>query len=168
MNTLIYGIDFGTSNSVIEVFDEASGKVISDEGLFENSIESAIFFPYGERERFSLGKQAMHQYVASGMNGRLIKSIKSALPEPTLGTLSIHGKKVKIETIISYFLRYLKDTCDAHYDAEVDRVVLGRPSVFSTNPEKDALAVKRLKTGASMAGFNEVHVLRGPLAGAIH
>lgn len=168
MSTLIYGIDFGTSNSVIEVFDTEQGKVISEDAGFERSIESAIFFPEGDREKYFLGKQAIHQYVASGMKGRLIKSIKSALPEPSLGTLSIFGKKVKIETIISYFLRYLKETCDAHYNTEVDRVVLGRPSVFSPDASKDALAVKRLKNAARMAGFNEIHVLREPIAAAIH
>lgn len=166
MSNLIYGIDFGTTNSVIEVYDVDRGEVIaSDE--FDKSIESAIFFPEGDRERYFLGKQAIHQYVASGMKGRLIKSIKSALPEPALGTISIFGKKVKVETIVSYFLRYLKETCDAHMDADVDRVVLGRPSVFNADPQKDALAEKRLVSAARMAGFNEIRVLREPIAAAL-
>lgn len=168
MSKLIYGIDFGTSNSVVEVFDTEQGKVISDDVTFEKSIESAIFFPEGDREKYFLGKQAIHQYVSSGMKGRLIKSIKSALPEPSLGFLSVYGKRVKIETIVSYFLSHLKETCDAYFNEDVDRVVLGRPSVFSPVPEKDALAVKRLKTAARMAGFNEICVLREPIAAAIH
>lgn len=167
MSTLIYGIDFGTSNSVIEVFDTATGQVVTEDGL-EKSIESAIFFPYGDRERYFLGKQAIHQYVASGMQGRLIKSIKSALPEPSLGMLSIYGKKVKIELLVSYFLSHLKATCDAHFEADVKQVVLGRPSVFSPDAAKDALAVKRLTTAARLAGFEDVRVLREPIAAAIH
>lgn len=167
MSTLIYGIDFGTSNSVIEVFDSATGRVVTEDGL-EKSIESAIFFPEGNREKYFLGKQAIHQYVASGMKGRLIKSIKSALPEPSLGTLSIYGKKVKIELLISYFLEHLKATCDVHFGVDVKRVVLGRPSVFSPEPAKDALAVKRLAAAAKLAGFEEVEVLREPIAAAIH
>ena len=166
MSNLIYGIDFGTTNSVIEVYDADRGEVISS-GKFDKSIESAIFFPEGDRERYFLGKQAIHQYVASGMKGRLIKSIKSALPEPSLGTISIFGKKVKVEVIVSYFLQYLKETCDAHLNVDVDRVVLGRPSVFSPEPEKDALAEKRLVTAAKMAGFNEIRVLREPIAAAL-
>lgn len=167
MSTLIYGIDFGTSNSVIEVFDEATGKVVATAGI-EKSIESAIFFPYGDRERYFLGKQAIHQYVSSGMKGRLIKSIKSALPEPGLGTLSIYGKKVKIELLVSYFLSHLKATCDAHFGVDTSRVVLGRPSVFSPEAAKDALAVKRLEAAARLAGFDEVRILREPIAAAIH
>ncbi len=168
MSRYIYGIDFGTSNSVVEVYDTETGKVISEDAGFERSIESAIFFPEDDRERYYLGKKAIHQYVSSGMNGRLIKSIKSALPEPSLGTISIFGKKVKIETIISYFLQYLKETCDAHYDIDVDRVVLGRPSVFNPDQAKDDLAVSRLRAAARMAGFNEIQVLREPIAAAIH
>ena len=50
----------------------------------------------------------------------------------------------------------------------MERVVLGRPSIFSPNPEKDKLAVKRLKAAARMAGFTEIETLREPIAAAIH
>ena len=167
MGQLICGVDFGTSNTVVQVYDTDTRSVLPSDDAFENSIESVIYFPHGERDHFYLGKDAILQYVESGMTGRFIKSIKSAMPEPALGQISVHGARVKIEKLVSFFLKYIKDLCEAHYGQEITHVVLGRPSLYSPDSGKDKLAETRLVKAAKMAGFTHTRVVKEPIAAAI-
>jgi hypothetical chaperone protein len=49
----------------------------------------------------------------------------------------------------------------------VDSVVLGRPVVFSEDPEKDSLAQTRLETAARKAGFRKIWFQFEPVAAAL-
>ena len=167
MSTFVCGIDFGTSNTVVEVYDLESRRVVSVDAPFDRSLESVLFFPHGERDNPFLGKEATRQYIASGMRGRYIKSIKSALPEPALGQISVHGAKVKIETLVAYFLTHIKEICEAHYGVAINRAVLGRPSQYSPDSGKDKLAESRLVKAAKLAGFTQIKVVKEPVAAAI-
>ena len=167
MSTLVCGIDFGTSNTVFEVFDSETKRVISLDATFTKRIESVLYFPFGEREHYYLGSEATRHYVESGMKGRYIKSVKSALAVPALGQISVHGAKVKIEKLVSFFLQHIKATCETFYDGEITHVVLGRPSQYSPDPAKDKLAETRLKKAAQLAGFTHIQVVKEPVAAAI-
>ncbi|MEZ4701333.1 MAG: Hsp70 family protein [Rhodothermales bacterium] len=163
----IYGIDFGTSNSVIQVYDVENGRVLDVPADVETSIESALFFPLGQGGDYLLGAPAVAEYARSGMTGRFLKSIKSALPEPSLAEVTVHTKRVRIETLVSYFIGHLKRQCDAWLGEEVRHVVLGRPTYFSENDTRDALAVQRLTRAARLAGFEEIALQPEPIAAAI-
>ena len=167
MSNLVCGIDFGTSNTVVDVYDTATHRVVSSDASFTKSIESVIYFPLGERETYFIGKEAIQAYVESGMTGRFIKSIKSALPVPALGQISIHGAKVKIEKLISFFLAHIKQQCEAYFGQPITHVVLGRPSLFSPDTGKDKLAETRLVKAARLAGFQHIKVVKEPIAAAI-
>ena len=167
MGQLICGVDFGTSNTVVQVYDTVTQRVLPSSGSFENSIESVIYFPKGERDHFFLGKEAILQYVESGMTGRFIKSIKSAMPEPALGQISVHGARIKIEKLVSFFLKHIKDLCEKQYGQPITHVVLGRPSQYSPDSGKDKLAETRLVKAAKMAGFTHTRVVKEPIAAAI-
>lgn len=167
MSDYVYGIDFGTSNSVIEVYDLAQKKAVVTNGRTTKSIESAIYFPAGEKRRYHIGADAVHEYVKSEMKGRFIKSIKSALPIPFLSQISVHGRGVKIEELVSYFLKTLKAEHDALLGQDVTKVVLGRPVTFSEKKNEEQLAEKRLYQAAKLAGFEEIKFLAEPLAAAV-
>ena len=167
MSQFVYGIDFGTSNSVVHVFDMQAGRVVDLPANVESSIESALFFPDGQGGDFLIGSRAVAEYARSGMKGRFLKSIKSALTEPSLSEITIHNKRVRIETLIAHFIGYLKQQCDAYLGVEAKRVVLGRPTYFSEDPARDALAVERLTRAARMAGFEEIFLQPEPIAAAI-
>lgn len=167
MSDYVYGIDFGTSNSVIEVYDLEQDAVVSTNGSTTKSIESAIYFPAGENRSYFIGADAVQEYVKSEMKGRFIKSIKSALPIPFLSQISVHGRGIKIEEIISYFLKTLKAEHDALLGKDVKKVVLGRPVTFSEKKSEEQLAEKRLFQAAKMAGFKEIKFLAEPLAAAV-
>ena len=167
MGHLICGIDFGTSNTVVQVYDSSARTVLLANSSFENSIESVIYFPKSEREHFFLGKDAILQYVESGMTGRFIKSIKSAMPEPALGQISVHGARIKIEKLVSFFLKHIKDLCEEQFKQPISHVVLGRPSRYSPDSSKDKLAETRLVKAAKLAGFTHIKVVKEPIAAAI-
>ncbi len=167
MSQFVYGIDFGTSNSVIQVFDRQAGRLVDLPASVESSIESALFFPDGQGGEFLLGSRAVAEYARSGMKGRFLKSIKSALPEPSLADITIHNKRVRIEALIAHFIGYLKQQCDAYLGVDTKRVVLGRPTYFSEDASRDALAEERLTRAARMAGFEEIFLQPEPIAAAI-
>ena len=47
----------------------------------------------------------------------------------------------------------MKSRADALLGKDIRSVVMGRPVYFSSDPKEDALAHKRLKEAARMAGF---------------
>ena len=34
------------------------------------------------------------------------------MPEPALGQISVHGARIKIEKLVSFFLKHIKDLCE--------------------------------------------------------
>ena len=137
MATHIYGIDFGTSNSVLAALNKDSKKIVKI-----NSESSVIYFQ--SAEEFFIGNQAIGKYVSNNMQGRLLKSIKTLLPQPNFTFTYIFGKKYTAEDLVCLMLSYLKKQADEFLEEDVQEVVLGRPVVFSEDPVKDKLAEKRL------------------------
>ena len=162
-----YGIDFGTCNSVIEVFDHGQNAVLDVAGHFENALESSIYFPQGETTGYSLGNEALQNYLGTDLKGRFIKSLKSALSAPFLNEITIHGKRFELVKLVSFFLSELKQRADSHLGANVDRVILGRPARFSADPMEDQVAEQRLVKAARQAGFRDIRLLQEPIAAAV-
>ncbi|HEY6879180.1 MAG TPA: Hsp70 family protein, partial [Polyangiales bacterium] len=63
-------------------------------------------------------------------------------------------------------LRVMRQRACAHFQSDVDRVVLGRPARFSNLDEEDQLAEARLRKAALLAGFNEISFCPEPVAAA--
>lgn len=80
MDKKIYGIDFGTTNSVVAVLEDGEVRVLPIIGNNQNVMRSLIFFP-DERGRYFVGEDAIVEYVESGMDGRIMQSIKSFLSD---------------------------------------------------------------------------------------
>jgi hypothetical chaperone protein len=163
----IYAIDFGTSNSLLcgvskrEVHEPlAIDPVASDASVFR----SILFF--SETNQWYFGAEALQRYVAEGMRGRFLRSLKRFLPMPSFEETRIGSKAVKLEELIGVFLRELRQRANAHYGVDVRRALFGRPARFSDNDENDALAEERLGAAAAFAGFNEVHFCPEPIAAA--
>jgi hypothetical chaperone protein len=156
------GFDFGTSNTVVSVWDESSDKlrVFSDPSL--------IFLPESEggiQERF-IGKEAITKYLDSGMKGRFIQAIKSSLPDEHFRFTMIHGKRYSLEDLTAMIIRHFKVIIEAELGVDLKAAVFGRPYQFSEIPERDRLAERRLRAAAEQAGFKEIHFLYEPIAAA--
>lgn len=165
MDTKIYGLDFGTSNSAISILENGEARVLPIGPNGQKTIRSVLFFPKGSSDVY-VGEEAILKYVSSGMNGRLLQSIKSALSDEGFGGTIINGKKYTIEDLISIMIRELKERADKIVGEEISCVILGRPAIFSDNPKKEILAQERLRRAAQMSGFENIYFQLEPIAAA--
>lgn len=166
MSTFVYGIDFGTSNSSITIWDVERRTLLRDPRI--SGVESSfLYFPYTtRREAPLLGNAAKLRYVQDRMRGRFFQAIKTVLPNRTFIETVINNQSYTIEELIAFPLRELKTRADAVSGQDVKRVVMGRPAVFSTDLEEDQLAEERLKRAAQLAGFTEIRFQYEPIAAA--
>jgi hypothetical chaperone protein len=166
MSTL-YGLDFGTTNSALAV--NRNGKVeIVDIDEFNSAgktMRSVLFFDEGRN--IYVGQEAISRYIEEVSYGRYMQSIKAFLPDRTFESTEIYGKTYKIEDLVSIILQRMKSKGDEYVGESTEDVVLGRPAVFSSDPEKDRFAEKRLRTAAEKAGFKNIYFQPEPIAAAL-
>ena len=159
MNTI--GIDFGTTNSAVAVFLEAEQRVIASD--YEGTL---LYFEASDQQKFHIGQKAISNYLANGLKGRFIRSVKSILHLSSFKYTNIYGKKYLAEDLVALVLSFLKQLGTDLAGAPCDRVVLGRPARFSPDPAQDKLAQDRLLRAAKLAGFKEVILQLEPVAAA--
>ena len=166
MSTYVYGIDFGTSNSSITIWDVEKRTLVRDPRIA--GVESSfMYFPYTlRRDPPLIGDAAKLRYVQDLMRGRFFQAIKTILPNRTFTETIVNNQSYQLEDLIAFFLRYLKAKADEVTRQDVKRVVMGRPAVFSAEPEEDQLAQDRLRMAARLAGFEEIHFQYEPIAAA--
>jgi len=157
LSKYIYGIDFGTSNSVLAILDTNRNEIVKT--IQENSI---LYFK-DEKDLF-IGKQAIQNYIQNNQQGRLLKSVKTLLPQPNFTFTYIFGKKYTAEDLVVLILSYLKKQADEFLGEDIKEVVMGRPVVFSEDLEKDRLAEKRLLNATKKAGFEKIWFQYEPIA----
>lgn len=162
----VYAVDFGTSNSLLSAANaEATCPPIPlDPSASDPTVLRSLLF-FGP-DQFSCGAAAIDDFVANGMQGRFIRSIKKYLPDRGFSGTQIGRRLTTIEDLIGRFLRTMRERANQHFDADVDRVVLGRPAKFSADPDEDRLAEQRLERAALSAGFREVSFCPEPVAAA--
>ncbi|MGK3999004.1 Hsp70 family protein [Sorangium sp. So ce1024] len=162
----MYAVDFGTSNSLLSAASaEATCPPIPLDGAAADPtvLRSLLFFG---QQQFSCGAAAISDFVANGMQGRFIRSIKKYLPDRSFTGTQIGHRVVTIEDLIGRFLKEMRDQANRHFEADVTRVVLGRPAKFSIDPADDRLAEERLERAARIAGFREIFFCPEPVAAA--
>ena len=162
----VLGIDFGTSNSAVAAVD-ASGtaRPLALEGE-STTLPTAVFFN-AEDKTVHYGREAIGLYL-SGMEGRLMRSLKSLLGSPLMQEHTAVGwGELRFQDIIGRFLGELAERARATMPDLGTRVVLGRPVHFVDDaPERDRQAQESLLQAAQSAGFREVSFELEPLAAA--
>ena len=160
----ICGLDFGTSNSTVAL---PSGEVleIDRDAVEARLFRSVLYFPEGEPGFFS-GARAIREYLSQS-EGRFIQSVKTWLPSPTFQSTQIRGRILRLQDLVAMLLRTLRLAAERESGLELSEVVLGRPAVFSTDPEREELAERRLREAAELAGFVSVRFLIEPIAAAL-
>lgn len=153
------GIDFGTTNSAVSVYLDSEKKVVTSD--YEGTL---IYFDGPGSYYF--GNEAITQFLADGMQGRFIRSIKSVLHASTFQSTYIFGKRYYAEDLVALILIHLKEIGSKITGEPITKVVLGRPARFSPEPAKEQLAQKRLLKAAQIAGFDEVVLQLEPIAAA--
>lgn len=163
----LYAIDFGTSNSLLcGVSPRGVDQPLAlDPSASDPSVFRSILF-YSEDKQWHFGAAALERYVAEGMRGRFLRSLKRFLPMPSFEETRIGSRAVRLEELIGVFLRELRRRANQHYGVDVRRALFGRPARFADSDENDALAEERLGAAAQFAGFDEVHFCPEPTAAA--
>ena len=99
--------------------------------------------------------------------GRLFQSLKTLLRHRRFRGTEVFGRRYQIEELTSMILRPMKTAVDAAAGESVDTVVLGRPVRFSDNTDEDAVAERRLRVAAGLAGFENVVFFYEPVAACV-
>ncbi|MFN0255576.1 Hsp70 family protein [Pedobacter ureilyticus] len=166
MKRFLYGIDFGTTNSALAIYDEDSKKIHST-----IIIPSLIYFYHqlntGKEKNYVVGEEAINAYLNDGMQGRFIKSIKQILSRSSFSETRIHNKRYNASDLVAIILKELKGRADEIVGQDVQKAVIGRPVFFDDdNVQKDTLAQNRLNKAAELAGFTEVRFQFEPIGAA--
>ena len=166
MDTFIYGIDFGTSNSAVTIWNATTRSLVRDPRIAGVDATLLYFPATTARTAPVIGNAAKLRYVEDEMRGRFFQAIKTILPFSSFTETVINNQSFQIEELIALFLRNLKARADAVTGQDVKRVVMGRPAVFSADPAEDQLAETRLHRAAVLSGFKEIHFQYEPIAAA--
>ncbi len=169
----MYGMDFGTSNTVVTVRDGAKSRVLSlgSDGV----IPSLLYF---ERDRRpSVGAEAVRDYTealrlfknSSNLYNqfRFFQAIKLALKDPFFQGTQVFGTFWPAESLAGLFLREVKRQADLETGIDAREVVLGRPVKLGTNPESDALLQERFRKACEFAGFSDISFVLEPVGAAV-
>ncbi len=164
---IVFGIDFGTTNSALSIYKDGAVEVVAVDGStgVGELMRSVLYF--NEENEIFAGNEAIRQYVGDGAAGRFMQSIKTFLPNTSFDSTEIFGKRYTIDDLVAIILKKIKARGEAHLGCQVDSVVLGRPVVFSADAAKDAIAEKRLEKAARKAGFKNIWFQYEPVAAAL-
>lgn len=166
MSKFLYGIDFGTTNSALSIYDEEKKEIIDT-----IKVPSLIYFqqePSADEDlNYVVGEKAIEGYLNDGMKGRFIKSIKQILSRSSFIETRIHNKRYNASDLVALILKDLKAKADEITGHNGQRAVIGRPVFFDDDSSaKDTLAQTRLSKAAEIAGFTEVRFQFEPIGAA--
>lgn len=168
-NSLL-AMDFGTSNSLVGMVSDTQNLTTLplDPSARDSSImRSLVYFP--DENKAYYGEEAINEYIQNDFEGRLFRSFKSHLSNPSyLGTLIGKNRRLPLEELVGLFILQMKRRAESSIQAQVDSVVLGRPARYSMDPIEDELALHRMRKAAEFAGFKQVHFVPEPLAAAFN
>ena len=164
---IVFGIDFGTTNSALSVYRNGAVEIVAVDGTgrSEDLMRSVLYF--SEENEIYAGSDAIRHYVDDGAAGRFMQSIKTFLPNTSFVSTELFGKRYTIDDLVAIILRKLKACGEEHVGCSVDSVVLGRPVLFSTDAAKDSVAQQRLEKAARKAGFKNIWFQYEPVAAAL-
>lgn len=161
-----YAIDFGTSNSLLSHVS-SDGKITAvpldpNAGLV---LRSLLYTPV--KNQWFFGTEAISEYVSHEGEGRFFRSIKKFLPEPGYTGTSVHNRNLNISEMVAVFLGEMRKRANAFTGENVEKLVLGRPALYSLDKDHDQLAQDRMQKASELAGFKEVIFCPEPIAAGL-
>ena len=148
----IIGIDLGTTNSCVSIFEGGEAKVITNaEG--ERTTTSVVAFKNGE---IIVGAAAKRQVVT---NPDTISSIKRKMG--TKEKVKANGKEYTPEEISAMILGDLKKTAESYLGEKVTKAVITVPAYFN-DAQRQAT-----KNAGKIAGLEVERIINEPTAAAL-
>ena len=146
------GIDLGTTNSCVSIFEGGEAKVIANaEG--SRTTPSVVAFKNGE---IIVGQAAKNQMVT---NPDTISSIKRLMG--TKKTVKANGREYKPEEVSAMILGDLKKTAEAYLGEDVKKAVITVPAYFN-DAQRQAT-----KNAGKIAGLEVERIINEPTAAAL-
>ncbi len=165
-NMSYYAVDFGTSNSLLSHVSNTG--VITPINLEKDSgqvLRSLLYTP--EPNVWFFGKEAIREYVNNDGEGRFFRSVKKFLPESNYAGTTVFNKTLNISEIIAVFVGEMRKRANLVVGENVERIVMGRPALYSMNKADDQLAQDRMQRACEIAGFKEVVFCPEPIAAGL-
>ncbi|MFT0891543.1 Hsp70 family protein [Pseudochelatococcus sp. G4_1912] len=161
------GLDFGTSNSTLGVYDIAGPRLVPLEG-HHLAVPSAVFFGVEAETAFLIGREAVSSYI-DGVSGRLMRSLKSILGSTLIDErTAVYRRRLKFSEVIGLYVAELKKRAESAQDGALEQVVMGRPVHFVDNDaDADLHAENTLRDIAHSIGFRDVSFQYEPVAAAL-
>ncbi|WP_298810970.1 Hsp70 family protein [uncultured Sphingomonas sp.] len=165
------GLDFGTTNSVVAVSDDARTppRLLTLDPATDGAVfRSALCFWQDEDARGGLmveaGPAAIREYLDYPDGSRFLQSFKSVAASASFDTAPVFNKRFRFEELGQTFLDRLAEHAGGALDRP-QRLVVGRPVRYAgARPDP---AVARERYDAMFAGrAAEVHYVYEPLAAA--
>ena len=148
----IIGIDLGTTNSCVSVFEGGEAKIIANaEG--DRTTASVVAF---KGEEIIIGSAAKRQMVT---NPNTIHSIKRLMG--TSEKVSVNGKDYSPEEISAMILSDLKKTAESYLGEKITKAVITVPAYFN-DAERQAT-----KNAGKIAGLEVERIINEPTAAAL-
>ena len=146
------GIDLGTTNSCVAVYEGGEAKVIANaEG--ERTTPSVVAFKNGD---IIVGGSAKRQMV---VNPDTIRSIKRLMG--TSKKVKANGKEYTPEEVSAMILSDLKKTAESYLGEKVDKAVITVPAYFN-DAQRQAT-----KNAGKIAGLTVERIINEPTAAAL-
>ena len=146
------GIDLGTTNSCVSIYEGGEAKVIVNADG-DRTTPSVVAFKKGD---ILVGKTAKHQSVT---NPDTISSIKRLMG--TNKKVKANGKEYSPEEISAMILGDLKKTAEAYLGEKVTSAVITVPAYFN-DAQRQAT-----KNAGKIAGLNVERIINEPTAAAL-
>lgn len=166
LRTPAIGIYFGTSNSAVSYASPGeAARLLPIEGS-ATTLPTALFFNAEDRSTH-FGRDAIALYL-SGVEGRLMRSLKSLLGSPLMQEkTAVYDGLVSFEDIIARFLHELVSRAERELGQRPERVVIGRPVHFvDDDAKRDQRAEDSMRHAARAAGLRDVSFQYEPIAAA--
>jgi len=155
----VYGIDLGTTYSVIATLDDKGlPEVIDNTDDASQLLASAVYFPEGGGVPV-VGASAKNQ--AEVEPGRVVQYVKREIGKSDAQVREFDGVKYDPITISSLILKRMKEYADAQ-GHDVHDVVITCPAYFGTE-ERNAT-----KQAGIIAGLNVLNIVNEPTAAALN
>jgi hypothetical chaperone protein len=161
-----YAVDFGTSNSLLSFISENG--TITPIPLEKDSsfvLRSLLYTP--EQNTWHFGKEAINEYITNDGEGRFFRSVKKFLPENNYTGTTVFNKTMTISEIIAVFLGEMRKRANKFTNKNIEKIVLGRPALYSLDKNDDQLAEDRMRKAAELAGFKVVIFCPEPVAAGL-
>lgn len=166
------GIDFGTTNSVIALADDAGGAELVEfaaPGGPGSVFRSALCFWQEEGVPGGLaheaGPWAISEFLEFPQGSRFLQSFKSVAANPAFEQATLFEKRLRFEELGQVFLKHLVAHAGDALRALPERVVVGRPVRYVGSRPDEALARTRYDAMFKLLG-RQVHYVYEPIGAA--